>query len=90
AIMAMVAAGAGWTILTPLALGAAERFRAATDVLPLPFAPLERTISLTARAGVLRDMPGLVAARMRGHIAARVVAPAVQSWPWMAGQLRVL
>jgi DNA-binding transcriptional LysR family regulator len=90
AIMAMVAAGAGWTILTPLAMGAAERFRAATDVLPLPFAPLERSISLTARAGVLRDMPGLVATRMKGHIAARVVAPALASWPWLAGQLRVL
>ncbi|MFM2389689.1 MAG: hypothetical protein RLZZ437_1244 [Pseudomonadota bacterium] len=90
AIMAMVAAGAGWTILTPLAIGVAERFRGATDVLPLPFAPLERTISLTARVGVLRDMPGLVAGRMRGHIADRVIAPAVQSWPWMAGRLRVL
>jgi DNA-binding transcriptional LysR family regulator len=90
AIMAMVASGAGWTILTPLAIGAAERFRAATDVLPLPFAPLERTISLTARAGVLRDMPGLVATRMKGHIAALVIAPAVQSWPWLGGQLRVL
>jgi DNA-binding transcriptional LysR family regulator len=90
AIMAMVASGAGWTILTPLAIGVAERFRAATDVLPLPFAPLERTISLTARVGVLRDMPGLVAGRMKGHIAARVIAPAVQSWPWMAGLLRLL
>ena len=90
AIMAMVAAGAGWTILTPLAIGLAERFRGATDVLPLPFAPLHRSISLTARAGVLRDMPMLVASRMKHHIAARVVAPALASWPWLAGQLRVL
>ena len=90
AIMAMVAAGAGWTILTPLAIGVAERFRGATDVLPLPFVPLERSISLTARAGVLRDMPGLVASRMKAHIAGRVVAPALASWPWLTGQLRVL
>lgn len=90
AIMAMVAAGAGWTILTPLAIGLAERFGKATDVLPLPFAPLERSISLTARAGVLRDMPGLVAARMKGHIARSVVAPAIQKWPWLSTRLRVL
>jgi DNA-binding transcriptional LysR family regulator len=90
AILAMVAAGAGWTILTPLAIGTAHRFRAATDVLPLPFAPLERSISLTARAGVLRDMPALVAGRMKVQIGARVIAPALENWPWLAGQLRAL
>jgi DNA-binding transcriptional LysR family regulator len=90
AIMAMVAAGAGWTILTPLAIGFAVRFRGATDVMPLPFAPLVRTISLSARQGVLRDMPVQVAGRLRAQIAERVVGPAVAEWPWMAGALRVL
>jgi hypothetical protein len=59
-------------------------------VMPLPFAPLDRTISLSARQGVLRDMPGQVAARLRAQIAARVVGPALVEWPWMAGALRVL
>jgi DNA-binding transcriptional LysR family regulator len=90
AIMAMVAGGAGWTILTPLAIGFAARFRGGVDVMPLPFAPLERTISLSARQGVLRDMPRQVAARLRAQIAARVVGPALAEWPWMAGALRVL
>lgn len=89
AIMAMVAGGTGWTILTPLAIGFAARFRAGVDVMPLPFAGLERTISLSARRGVLRDMPGQVAQRMRTQIATRVVAPALAEWPWMAGALRV-
>jgi DNA-binding transcriptional LysR family regulator len=57
AIMAMVAQGAGWTILTPLGWMRAQRFQAQVEVLPLPFAPLSRTISLTARRGVLGDMP---------------------------------
>jgi DNA-binding transcriptional LysR family regulator len=89
AILAMVAAGVGWTILTPLAMGAAERFRSATEVIPLPFAPLSRTISLSARAGVLRDMPGQVAARLKAQIGARVVVPSLREWPWLEGQLRV-
>jgi DNA-binding transcriptional LysR family regulator len=89
AILAMVAAGAGWTILTPLAMGAAQRFRAATEVIPLPFQPLSRTISLSARAGVLRDMPVQVTQRIKRQIAARVVAPALREWPWLEGQLRV-
>ncbi len=90
AILAMVSSGAGWTILTPLALHHASRFRDGVDVLPLPFAPFERSLSLSARAGVLREMPGQVAARLRALIGAQVVAPAVQEWPWMAKALRVL
>ena len=90
AILAMVAAGEGWTILTPLALHHAAGLAAGVDVAPLPFAALERTLSLSARAGVLRDMPGQIAGRLRGLIAAQVVEPALAEWPWMAGALRVL
>lgn len=90
AILAMVSGGAGWTILTPLALHHASRFREGLDVMPLPFAPFGRTLSLSARAGVLRDIPAQVADRMRGLIASQVVTPARQEWPWMAESLRVL
>lgn len=90
AILAMVAGGAGWTILTPLALLHAERFRDATQVLPLPFEPLSRRISLFARAGVLRDMPARMAALLRPLLAAQVVAPSITRMPWLEERLRVL
>ena len=90
AIMAMVAGGAGWTILTPLGFMHAHRFRDRADILPLPFAPLSRSISLNARRGVLRDMPGQVAARLRPLVQELVVGPAVARMPWLEGQLRVL
>ncbi|QYZ68499.1 LysR family transcriptional regulator [Neotabrizicola shimadae] len=90
AILAMVAAGIGWTILTPLAIRSAPRFRPEVEVRPLPFAPLERTISLSARAGVLRDMPERIATRLRSLIAGQVVAPMVADLPWLAGTLRVM
>ncbi|PZQ96764.1 MAG: LysR family transcriptional regulator [Cereibacter sphaeroides] len=90
AIMAMVAGGSGWTILTPLGISHAERFRDAVDVLPMPFAPLSRTISLYARAEVLRDMPGRMAGLLRPLLQSRVVDPAVARLPWLDGQLRVL
>ncbi|MCF8510263.1 MAG: LysR family transcriptional regulator [Rhodobacteraceae bacterium] len=90
AILAMVSAGAGWTILTPLALHHASRFREGVDVLPLPFAPFERSLVLSARAGVLKDMPAQVAGRLRGLISTQVVGPAVKEWPWMGQSLRVL
>lgn len=90
AIMAMVAQGAGWTILTPLGYLHAHRFRDAADVLPLPVAPLSRRISLTARTGVLRDIPGQVAAHLRPLLQELVVTPALARMPWLDGDLRVL
>ena len=90
AILAMVAAGEGWTILTPLALHHAAALRAAVEVAELPFAPLGRTLSLSARAGVLRDMPTQIARHLRGLMQAQVIAPAIAEWPWLNGLLRVL
>ena len=90
AILAMVASGAGWTILTPLALHRAARFRTSVDVTPLPFAPLHRTLSLSARAGMLRDMPGQIAAQLRILLQNQVIKPAIAEWPWLEDQLKLL
>jgi DNA-binding transcriptional LysR family regulator len=90
AILAMVAGGEGWSILTPLALHQARAFRPKVEVRPLPLAPLSRTLSLSARAGILREVPGQIAARLRPLIADKVIAPALADWPWLAPALRVL
>lgn len=89
-ILAMVAAGAGWTILTPLALHHAARFRDAVELQPLPFDPLGRTLSLQARAGVLRDVPADVAVRLRRLLDRQVVKPTRALWPWLGDSLRTL
>jgi DNA-binding transcriptional LysR family regulator len=90
AILAMVAGGEGWTILTPLALHQARAFRPKVEVRPLPFAPLSRTLALSARAGILREVPAQIAARMRPLIAEKVIGPALTDCPWLAPALRVL
>lgn len=90
AIMAMVAAGAGWSILTPLGYMHAGRFRNRADVLPLPFAPLGRTITLKARRDVLFDMPEQVAGRLRRLIGDLIVGPCRERMPWLGDSLRVL
>lgn len=89
AIMAMVASGAGWTILTPLGILHAQRFRDAACVLPLPFAALSRQISLTARAGVLEGMPTQTAARLRPLLQELVVDPCLARLPWLAEDLLI-
>lgn len=90
AILALVGQGAGWTILTPLALMRARRFADQIDVLELPFAPLSRTISLTARKGILQDMPGQVAEALRPILREAVVEPAVKAHPFIDNVLRLL
>ena len=87
AILAMVAAGQGWTILPPLALHHGTRFQAGVTAVPLPFEPLSRRLSLIAREGVLRDVPAQIAGHLRGLIEARVIAPAIAEWPWLKGAL---
>ena len=90
AILAMVAGGEGWTILTPLALHQARAFRASVEVRPLPFPALARTLSLSARAGILHGIPGQIAARLKPLIAEVVITPALATTPWLAPALRVL
>jgi DNA-binding transcriptional LysR family regulator len=90
AIMAMVAARAGWTILTPLGFLRAQRFHHQVELVKLPFDPLTRSISLTARREVLQDMPRDVAARLRLLLQEMIVGPAITKLPWIAGDLRVL
>lgn len=89
AILALVAQGAGWTILTPLALHHAARFLGAVDVQPLPDAPLTRSISLSARAGVMGEVPERVAQDMRCLIGNRIVTPAVAMWPFLGPHLHL-
>jgi DNA-binding transcriptional LysR family regulator len=90
AILAMVAGGEGWTILTPLALHQARAFRDKVEVRPLPLAALTRTLSLSARAGILHGVPAQIAQRLKPLIAEVVIAPALKATPWLAPALRVL
>lgn len=90
AILAMVAAGTGWTILTPLGALHASRFLDRVDVLPLPIAPRSRRISLSARRGILGDMPAELATRLKPLLDELIVAPAVARYPFLEGALTVL
>ena len=89
-ILAMVAGGAGWSILTPLAVMRAGRFRDAVDIIALPLAPLSRRISLIARRDALFGMPAEIAERIRPLLEELVVAPCRDRMPMLGDSLRVL
>lgn len=90
AIMAMVAEGVGWSILTPLGVMRAGRFRDMVDIVPLPFAPISRRISLIARRDALFGMPIELADRLRPLLSELIVGPCQARMPWLGDSLRVL
>lgn len=90
AIMAMVSDGAGWTITTPLGYSHARRFMQKVDVMPLPFAPLERRISLLARRDAMGGFPDAIARKLRPLLRKMIVNPFVADLPWLEQSLRVL
>lgn len=90
AMLAMVAQGTGWTILSALGVLNAGRFREAIEVVPLPVAPLSRRISVMVRRDGVPEMARDIAGRLRPLVEERVVAPLVSATPWLAGELRLL
>ena len=90
AILSMVAKGDVWSIITPLGWHRAHRFHDNVDVVPLPFAAFSRRIHLSARRGVLGDMPEAISTHLRGLLMSHVVAPITSKYAWLADDLRVL
>ena len=90
AILALVADGAGWTILTPLALQRARRFAPDLDVFPLPLPKLSRTITLMAHRDVLGSIPTEAAGHLRDLLAEVIVDPIIEERPWMKDVLSIL
>ena len=90
AIMSMVAGGAGWAITTPLGFMRAQRFHGSVEMLPLPFKPLSRNISLIARKGTLENIPQEIVTDLRPMIETLLVTPCVDRFAWLAQKLRIL
>lgn len=89
-IMAMVARGMGWSILTPLGVMCGGAALDKVEIGPLPAAPLTRRISLIARSEGLYAMPGEIAARLRPLLEERIAGPSRARMPWLGDGLRVL
>ena len=89
-IMAMVARGAGWSILTPMGALTGGGLDL-VEVAALPTRrPLSRRISLITRKEAYHAIPGEIAEHLRGLVEARVVDPLKARWPWLGDGLRVL
>lgn len=89
-LMAMVAAGAGWTITTPLMFSRARRFQTKLQLHPFPGARFARTLSLVATPDCSKSVLDLVNARVRATLQQQIVGPFQRSLPWLKDQFRLI
>lgn len=89
-IMAMVAGGGGWSILTALGVAHAQQHQGEVDVFPLPFAPLSRRLCVSALAGEDTMVAEMIAVHLRDLLNDVVIKPGLRQLPWLSGHLRLL
>nr|WP_309502765.1 LysR family transcriptional regulator [uncultured Roseovarius sp.] len=83
-LMAMVAAGAGWTITTPLHFSRAKRFHSKLRMHRFPGKTFARTLAIVSTPDCSRSLVDLVDSKLRSIIHNRVIEPLHQSNPWLA------
>ncbi|SFI52706.1 LysR family transcriptional regulator [Celeribacter neptunius] len=90
AMIAMVAGGSGWTILSSLGVLNAGRYATEIEVIPLPTAPLSRRISLTVRQDGMSEIAQEIEDQLRPLLNTHVVEAVVARYPWLGGYLKLL
>ncbi|QYX56571.1 LysR family transcriptional regulator [Roseovarius sp. SCSIO 43702] len=83
-LMAMVSAGAGWTITTPLHFSRAKRFHSKLRMHRFPGKTFSRTLAIVTTPDCSRSLVDLVESKLRGLIHQHAIAPLTQSNPWLA------
>ncbi len=89
-LMAMVAAGAGWTITTPLLFSRAKRFQPKLAMHRFPGKSFARTLSIISTPDCSRSVLELIDAKMRNLVTKFAISPQTQTQPWLAGSFELL
>jgi DNA-binding transcriptional LysR family regulator len=89
-LMAMVAAGAGWTITTPMLFSRAQRFQAKLAMHPFPGKSFSRTLTIVATPDCSRSLVQLIDSKMRVLINDHVLSALHQQMPWLADSFKLI
>lgn len=85
--MALVAAGLGWTITSPVCLAAVPELHAQLRPEPITRGRFSRHIRIVSRAGELGDIPQSMASICQHALRNDVFARTLQAFPWIADEL---
>ncbi len=89
-LMAMVAAGAGWTITTPLLFSRARRFQPKLQMHRFPGKAFARTLSLLATPDCSRSVFDLIDRQARHLLTEHVIERVHVQSPWLKGQFELI
>lgn len=89
-LMAMVAAGAGWTISTPLLFSRAKRFQPKLRMHRFPGKSFARTLAIVKTPDCSRSLFDLVDSKLRSLITTHAIAPFHKSTPWLTDSFRLI
>jgi len=86
-VLAMVASGMGWSILTPLCVLRGQAFWRSVTFAPMPSMIASREIHVLARERELGDIPRQVAHTAKAAIARRMSEKIAPDYPWIMDAL---
>lgn len=89
-LMAMVAAGAGWTITTPLLFSRAKRFQSKLKMHRFPGKSFSRTLAVVATPDCSRSIIDLVDRKMRRLIQDHAISSFHESDPWLRDSFKLI
>ncbi|WP_430444967.1 LysR family transcriptional regulator [Sphingorhabdus contaminans] len=85
--MALVAAGLGWTITTPVCFASVQELFPQLRAEPMRRGRFSRSVQVVARANELGDIPRLTASLCQQVLQEKTFPPVFEQYPWMAHQL---
>lgn len=89
-LMAMVAAGVGWTITTPFLFARAKRFHSKLRLHPFPAKSFARTLSIVSTPDCSRSVVELVNTRVRGLLTDHALDTFHESYPWLSDKFMLI
>lgn len=89
-LLAMVAAGAGWSIITPLMFSRARRFHPQLRLHAFPGKDFSRTLSVVTTPDCSRAIRDLIDQRLRASLRKEVIAPFLDRAPWLSDRFTLI
>ena len=88
-VLAMVAAGLGWAITTPLCTLQASRHLSLIRILPIVHPGMLRRLTVVARDGELGKFPTRLVVALRDSARRRLIAHVQAQAPWLASAIEI-
>jgi len=88
--LAMVAAGAGWAITTPLLFARAKRFHGGLNLHPFPGKNFSRRLAVYSTSDCSTKIHNVVTSKLRTLLEDQILGPSIRKFPWLNDRFLLL